>query len=106
MLRRRRPWFLLAAACCVTTLTLASLTRFVAGQDAAPAKEIAWRTDYNVALAESEKRGLPLVIDFTTTPCIWCDRMDTSTFRDSRIIDLINQQYVPLKIHASRDPKM
>ena len=105
MLRRRRPWMLLVACCCA-----APLTWLVAAQEpAAPnatSKEIQWRTDYHQALAESEKRGLPIFIDFTMKPCFWCDKLEASTFRDPRVVELMNQQFIPLKIDKDRDPKL
>lgn len=102
MSSRRRPWKLILVGCCT-----ASLAWLAAAQETASAnKEIQWRTDYNQALAESEKRGLPIVIDFTTTPCFWCDKLEATTFRDPRIVNLMNQQYIPLKIHSSREPKL
>ncbi len=99
---RRRPWMLLLACLCA-----APLPWMVVAQESAPAsKEIQWRTDYGQALVESEKRGLPIVIDFTMTPCFFCDKLDATTFRDPRVIELMNQQFIPLRIHTSRDPKL
>ena len=101
MSSRRRFWMLLA---CLGAVPLPWL---VMAQESPPAnKEIQWRTDYNQALAESEKRGLPIVIDFTTTPCFWCDKLEATTFRDPRVIELMNHQFIPLRIHSSRDPKL
>jgi thioredoxin-like negative regulator of GroEL len=94
---------MLVLACC----SVAVLARTGTAQEpAVSAREIQWRTDYNQALVESEKRGLPIVIDFTTTPCFWCDKLEATTFRDPRVILLMNQQFIPLKIHSARDPKL
>lgn len=102
MPRRRCPW-MLALAC----LGAAAWAWTIAAQEAAPeSNEIQWRTDYNQALVESEKRGLPIVIDFTTTPCFWCDKLEATTFRDARVVNLMNRQFIPLKIHSTRDPKL
>lgn len=102
MPRRRRPWMLVLACC-----GAAALAWTIAAQESTPqSKEIQWRPDYNQALVESEKRGLPIVIDFTTTPCFWCDKLEATTFRDPRIIHMLNQQFIPLKIHSARDPKL
>ena len=54
MRSRRRPWMLLLA--CASALPLAWLAT---AQEVV--RDIPWRTDYNQALHESEKRGLPLV---------------------------------------------
>ncbi len=102
MSSRRRPWMLLLACACA-----APLAWLAAAQEAAsPVRDIPWRTDYNLALAEAKKRGLPLVIDFGTNDCFWCKKLDDTTFRDPRIIQLLSEQFVPLKINAARDPKL
>lgn len=98
---RRRLLYLLLGC-----IFAAPLTWMAAGQEATAPKSIEWRTDYNQALIESEKRGLPIVIDFTMTPCFYCDKLEATTFRDPRIIKLMNQNFVPLKIHKERDGKL
>jgi hypothetical protein len=74
-------------------------------QDARPTT-IQWRTDYHQARAESDKKGLPLFIDFTTTPCLWCDKLEKLTFSDQRVVSMLNQNYIPLKVHQHFDPKL
>jgi thioredoxin-related protein len=88
---------------CASALPLAWLAM---AQDVVPVRDIPWRTDYNQALHESEKRGLPLVIDFGTNDCFWCKKLDETTFRDPRIIRLLSEQFIALKINASRDAKL
>ncbi|MCI0681088.1 MAG: thioredoxin family protein [Gemmataceae bacterium] len=103
MSSRRRPWMLPVAA---LAWMLAASAGPVAAQEAAPGAYIEWRTDYNQALLESEKRGLPIVIDFTMKPCFFCDKLDATTFRDPRVVGLMNQKFVALKIDRNRDPKL
>src|SRR5262245_10518230 len=102
MSSRRRSWMLPLVGLCAAVLPW----MVVAQESASASKSIQWRTDYSQALIESERRGLPIVIDFTTTPCFWCDKLDSTTFRDPRIVQALNQQFIPLRIHSSRDPKL
>jgi thioredoxin-related protein len=96
MSRRRLLWLLLFGMLCSA-----------AGRAGAQEpRDIHWREDYSSARAEADKKGLPLVIDFGTTNCYWCRKLDEITFRDTRIINLMNQQFVPLKINAEREPKL
>jgi thioredoxin-related protein len=107
MSSRRRPWMLLLVGCCAAAVAWrAGAQELVAPGIGTPGIGIQWRSEYTQALIESERRGLPLVVDFTTKPCFWCDKLDQTTFRDPRIINLINQNYVPLRISADRDPKL
>lgn len=101
MSRQRRPWMLLLACLCAAPMLSA-----IVAQETAAAKGIQWRTNYSQALIESERRGLPMVIDFTTTPCFWCDKLEATTFRDPRVVQSMNQQFIPLRIHTSHDPKL
>ncbi len=101
MFRRRRLWMLLLACTCT-----GPAARSAAQEAAAPARDIPWRNDYNQALAESEKRGLPIFIDFTMVPCFFCDKLESTTFRDPRIIESLNRQFIPLRIRGDIEKKL
>jgi thioredoxin-like negative regulator of GroEL len=70
---------------------------------AARAQEVQWRYDYNSARKEAEEKSRPLVIDFGTEDCMWCKRLDASTFHDATVAGTMNEKFVPLKIDANRD---
>ncbi len=89
----------------VTGLLLAAARPGVA-QEPAKATEVKWRTDYTTARKEAHDKGLPLVIDFGTTNCFWCKKLDESTFRDPRVIAAMNDKFIPLKIDAERDVQL
>ncbi len=44
-----------------------------------------------------------MVLDFGTKECFWCRKLDESTFRDPRIVSLMNEQFIPLKIDADKE---
>ncbi|MCS7046529.1 MAG: thioredoxin family protein, partial [Gemmataceae bacterium] len=101
MLRRQYLGLMLVA--CVTA---AVWSGSAGGQDAAVPGDIAWRTDYNHAVVEAEKRGLPVFIEFTSNDCFWCRKLEETTFRDPRVVALLSQQFVTLKINVAREPKL
>ncbi|MBI1917536.1 MAG: DUF255 domain-containing protein [Planctomycetes bacterium] len=70
------------------------------------ADEIDWRKDYASALQEARAKGLPLVLDFGTDACLWCDKLDVTTFRDPEVVRLVNGRFIPLKVHAARYPDL
>jgi len=41
-----------------------------------------------------------LVIDVFTDWCGWCKRMDANTFSDPEIVEILNQQFYPVKLDA------
>jgi len=65
--------------------------------------EVKWRSDYDSARKEAKTKGLPMVLDFGTKNCFFCQKMDATTFRDARVVNLINQQFIPLKIDAQEE---
>lgn len=64
--------------------------------------QINFITDYNQAASTAEKSGKPMIIDFYTEWCHWCDSLDINTYSDSLVISLsVNNVFV--KIDAEAD---
>ena len=55
-----------------------------------------------VAQAEQNnpKQAKMYFIDFSTSWCGWCKKMDNSTFADPVVAAILNQYYVPVKFNA------
>jgi thioredoxin-related protein len=70
------------------------------------ADDIQWRKGYNEARKEAAEKDKPLLLDFGTENCFWCRRLDIDVFRDKDVIALINEQFVPLRIDANREPRL
>jgi len=68
--------------------------------------KVAWRSDYQAARKESQEKNKPLVIDFYTDACPWCVRMDTTTFVEPQIVAVLNEKFIPLKIHGGNEKKL
>ena len=54
------------------------------------------------AITRAEKNHQPVMIDFITDWCRWCDTLDARTYSDPRVADLINHNVVPVKIDAEK----
>lgn len=67
----------------------------------AQAQEINWRTNYNAARKEAREKSRPIFLDIGTENCFHCRRLDASTFRDPAIVELLNTQFIPLKIDGN-----
>jgi thioredoxin-like negative regulator of GroEL len=96
MFGRRHAWTLLL-------LTGFAAASPVASAQEAAAAEIRWRADYATALKEAQEKNLPLVIDFGTPNCYWCKKLDETTFRDPKVIALMNERYIPLKVDGEKE---
>lgn len=91
------------------TLCVCGLTVFgrpAMAQEPYAATAIKWRHDYNSARMESQQKNLLLLIDFGTQNCFWCRKLDDTTFREPRIIAVMNEKFLPLKIDAGREASL
>jgi len=79
---------------------------FIASGSTANAQEVKWRQDYAAARREATETGKPLLLDFGTEACVWCRKQDATTLRDPRIVKVLNEQFIPVKIDANRYEKL
>ena len=94
------PWklMLLGAALAVPALAVPSLDCLA--QEATSGQQVNWRGDYVQARREAQEKGLPLVIDFGTKNCRYCVLLDQTTFRDPKVVGVMNDRFVALKVDA------
>ena len=46
------------------------------------------------------------MLDFGTEACFWCKKLDATTFRDPKVVKLLNEQFIPVKIDANKHPRL
>ncbi len=66
------------------------------GQSAA----IAWEKDFKTASRRAKSEGRPMMVDFWAEWCTWCHELDTKTYRDPKVIDLVGEGFVPVKVNT------
>jgi hypothetical protein len=67
---------------------------------------VRWRPDYASARKEATATGKPLLLDFGTEACIWCRKLDATTFRDRGVVALLNERFVPVKVDGNQDARL
>jgi thiol-disulfide isomerase/thioredoxin len=65
---------------------------------------VEWRTDLEAAMAESQRVGRPVLIDFTASWCPPCTLMKATTWADKAVIAKANSLFIPVMIDVDEQP--
>jgi thioredoxin-related protein/YHS domain-containing protein len=84
----------------VTLAVVMSLTQFVAGN------EIPWSTDIESSLQRAASTGQPVLLEFTADWCVYCKRMEKTTFVDRRVVKFVNENYVAVRVDADEHKQL
>ncbi len=68
------------------------------------ASEIVWRRWGEEAFAEAQRLERPVLLSLSAVWCHWCHVMDETSYSDPRVIELINRDYVPVRVDNDRNP--
>lgn len=81
---------LLLVLCGVLALSLQA-------KDAPKGEMLHWQK-YDAALKQAKEQNRHILVDFTTKWCVWCKVMDTTTFIDSTVVTMLNENFVLAKV--------
>jgi uncharacterized protein YyaL (SSP411 family) len=62
------------------------------------AAEINWHPWSASAFDEAKQAGKPILLSISAVWCHWCHVMDETTYSHPGVIDLINREYVPIRV--------
>ncbi len=62
------------------------------------ASEIKWRPWSEKAFDEARQLDRPILLSISAVWCHWCHVMDETTYSHAGIIDLINREYLPIRV--------
>ncbi len=62
----------------------------------APASGIAWRSNFEAAMAEARETNTPLLVDFSASWCPPCQVMKHEVWPDLRVREAIEGRYIPV----------
>ena len=68
------------------------------------AHEIAWRPWGPDAFQQAQDSERPVLLSVSAVWCHWCHVMDETTYSDPAVIQLINENYVPVRIDRDLRP--
>lgn len=62
------------------------------------AAEIRWRPWSEKAFDEARQLNRPILLSISAVWCHWCHVMDETTYSHAGVIDLINREYLPIRV--------
>ncbi len=62
------------------------------------AAEIGWRPWSEAAFAEARRTDRPILLSISAVWCHWCHVMDETSYSNAGVIDLIKNEYVPIRV--------
>jgi uncharacterized protein YyaL (SSP411 family) len=68
-------------------------------------KEINWMA-YDEGLKKAKAENKPIFIDFTAKWCGWCKKMDRETFSKPEVIELINNNFIAVKVDGDSEREL
>jgi len=68
------------------------------------AAEIEWRPWGEAAFAEARRLGRPILLSLSAVWCHWCHVMDETSYSDARVIERVNERFVPIRVDNDRHP--
>jgi YHS domain-containing protein/thiol-disulfide isomerase/thioredoxin len=90
----------------MSSLSVWCLAGVLAFGPAVPAPPVIWQANYDLALAEANLTGRPLLVHVTASWCAACKRLERSTLSDPSTIDLVNRSFVAVRVDADASPKL
>ncbi|MGH9535860.1 MAG: thioredoxin domain-containing protein [Terriglobales bacterium] len=71
---------------------------------AAAHQPVAWQTWGEAAFAHAQEQNRPILLDIGAVWCHWCHVMDRESYEDPRIAELINRDFVAIKVDRDQRP--
>ena len=64
------------------------------------AQQVEWKTIEQAAKTDAKSNTKLYFVDFYTSWCGWCKKMDRETFTDPTVALILNRYYIPVKFNA------
>jgi len=65
---------------------------------------VSWGGWYDGVFDEAKERGIPILLGIGASWCHWCHVMDDTTYSDPDVADLINREYIAVRVDRDKRP--
>jgi uncharacterized protein YyaL (SSP411 family) len=74
---------------------------------AAPAGEpIVWQPWSDAVFAQAQRENRFVLLDLEAVWCHWCHVMDQTTYRDPRVVKIVRERYIAVKVDQDSHPEL
>ncbi|MCQ2274331.1 MAG: DUF255 domain-containing protein [Bacteroidales bacterium] len=84
----------------MTRKLLPILTIFCFFLSGVQAQSVSWKTIEQASKTDTRSNAKLFFVDFYTSWCGWCKKMDRETFTDPTVAKILNTYYIPVKFDA------
>lgn len=81
----------------ITSVLLLSICSIGMAEKDAGSDKISW-VRYEDGLKQARAEDKPVFIDFSTSWCGWCKKMNKTTFKEGVILDMLAENFVSVKV--------
>jgi len=60
--------------------------------------DVAWEDDWDTAFAKARSQDKVVLASFEAEWCVWCRRLETTTYRDAKVASLLDASVVPVSL--------
>jgi thiol:disulfide interchange protein len=65
--------------------------------------DVRWERDWDDAFAKARSEGKAVLASFEAEWCVWCRRLETTTYRDAKVASLLDAEVVPVALDVDRN---
>jgi uncharacterized protein YyaL (SSP411 family) len=66
--------------------------------------KIQWLEWGKESFEKAQSLGRPILLDITGSWCHWCHVMDNTSYSDAAVIDLVNKNFIPVRVDTDKRP--
>lgn len=92
--------------CWLSLLLLGVLVASAEAELNNPGGEIAWVSWSPEVFAQARAEQRLVLLDLTAEWCEFCRKMDATTYRDPRVLELINRDYIAVRADEKDQPEL